>query len=121
MAWFVWRFGEEGAAVGHDDGHETLGSDQASQCAFDRGQRGTAQIRRQPPVTNAARRIPRIGEATQVLQNGGGNGIAAVTDTHGTNRTLGGSRSGLAIAARLLGLHASFQIPGTSKNQTTTR
>ena len=102
MARSVWRFGEEGAAVGHDDGHEPLGIDQASQCAFDRGKRGAAQIGRQPPVAYAARRIPRIGEPAQMLQNGGGNGIDAVSVTHGTDRSLGDSRSGSAIAAQLL-------------------
>ena len=37
-----------------------------------------------------------------MLQNGGGNGIDAVSVTHGTDRSLGDSRSGPAIAAQLL-------------------
>ena len=126
MARSVWRLGEEGAAVGHDDGHETLGSDQAAQCALDRGKGGAAQIGRQPPVAYAARRIPRIGEAAQVLQNGGGNGIDAVSVTHGTDRSLGGSRSGPAIAARLLectprarcrNLSISNELPGECRDR----
>jgi hypothetical protein len=98
----VWRLGEESAAVGHDDRHEALGSDQVAQRTLDRGKGSAAQMGRQPPVAYAARRIPRIGEPAQMLQNGGGNGIDAVSVTHGTDRSLGDSRSGPAIAAQLL-------------------
>jgi hypothetical protein len=51
-----------------------------------------------------------------VLQNGGGNGIDSVSVTHGTNRSLGGSRSELAIAAQLLRCtpHAKCRRPGES-------